>query len=42
MHYHYKENIINLRNRRSWKSRLLFLHGLGCDLNMMKACLEPI
>lgn len=21
---------------------VIILHGLGCDLNMMKACLEPV
>lgn len=41
MHYHYKENIINYEIGGHGKP-VIVLHGLGCDLNMMKACLEPI
>ena len=41
MHYQYKENIINYEIEGHGKP-IIILHGLGCDLNMMKACLEPI
>ena len=41
MHYQYKENIINYEIEEHGKP-IIILHGLGCDLNMMKACLEPI
>ena len=41
MKYQYKENMINYEIVGDGKP-IIILHGLGCDHNMMKACLEPI
>lgn len=41
MNFQYRENIINYEVEGHGKP-VIILHGLGCDLNMMKACLEPV
>ncbi len=41
MKYQYKGNVINYEIEGEGKP-IIILHGLGCDHNMMKACLEPV
>ena len=41
MKYQYKGNEINYEIEGEGKP-IIILHGLGCDHNMMKACLEPV
>lgn len=40
MKFQYKETVINYEIEGQGKF-VVILHGLGCDLNMMKGCLEP-
>lgn len=41
MFYQYKNEVLHYDIVGSGK-KILILHGLGCNLNMMKACMEPI
>jgi hypothetical protein len=41
MKFHYKETVINYEIEGLGKP-VVILHGLGCDLNMMKGCLESV